>query len=150
MVKPAQVWLSQPEFHRVNPGKDPLNARGLKSEDPPEQASEHGAVVGQHRVVAVLKERGLRDLDLLAGDAATIDAAAHHPIDAAVTMIGAAVAVLAEGAAELGNNDDDGVAPRRRSDLFREAGERPAEFAQPVGEVAGRGALVDVGIPAAD
>ncbi len=45
--------------------------------------------------------RRLGDLDLLAGHAPAIDAAAHHPIDAAMAVIGAAVAILAESAAEL-------------------------------------------------
>src|SRR5271169_4767689 len=117
--------------------ENPLNARGLKSEDALEQASEHRAIVGQNRIVAVLKKRGLLDLDLFADDATAIDAAPHHPIDAAVTVIGAAVAVLAEGATEFGNHHIDGVAPSRRSDLFGEARKRAAEFPQPVGEISG-------------
>ena len=42
------------------------------------------------------------------------------------------------------------VAPHPRADLLGEAGKAPAQFAETVGEIAGRGALVDVGVPAAD
>ena len=80
-------------------GKYVLNARRLQPIQVLEQARKHRAIVGQHRIVAVLKQRRLFDLDLLAGDTPAIDAAAHHPVHAAVTVIGAAVAVLAEGAA---------------------------------------------------
>src|ERR1700722_3257938 len=131
-------------------GKYPLNARRLQPIQVLEQTCKHCAIIGQHRIVAVLKQRRLLDLDLLARDAPAIDAAAHHPVDAAVAVIGAAVAVLAEGAAELGDHDDDGVAPTARSNLFREAGQTRAELAQAIGEIAGRSALVDVGVPTAD
>src|SRR6201999_4226231 len=95
--------LHQPEFGRMHPCKDPLNARRLKPELMLQEAGEHRAVIGQHWIVAVLEQRRLLDLDLFAGDAAAIDTAAHHPVDAAVTMIGAAVAILAKRAPELGD-----------------------------------------------
>ncbi len=60
-----------------------------------EEAGEHGAIVGQNRIIAVLEQARLLDLDLFAMGAAAIHAAAHHPVDAAVTMVGAMVAVLA-------------------------------------------------------
>ncbi len=58
--------------------------------------------------------------------------------------------VFAECAAEFGNRHHHGIAPCRGADLLGEAGERAAEFAQPIGEIAGRRALVDVSVPAAD
>src|SRR6202035_1429827 len=52
--------------------------------------------------------------------------------------------------AEFGNHDHNRVAPSRRSDLFRKTRQRAAEFAEAIGEITGRGPLIDVGIPAAD
>src|ERR1700692_2473172 len=127
-----------------------LYAGCLQPEHALEQSAKHRAVVGQNRIIAILKKIGLIDLDLFADDAAAIDAAAHYPVDAAMAVIGAAVAVLAEGAAEFGDHDDDSVSPSRRSDLFGKSGQRTAEFAETVGEITGRRALVDMGIPAAD
>src|SRR6202021_1495255 len=114
-----------------------------------EQPAEHRAVVGQHRIVAVLKKIGLIDLDLLADDAAAIDAAAHHPVDAAMAMVGAAVAILAEGAAEFGNHHHNRVSPSGRANFFGKTRQRAAELAETVGEIAGGRSLVDMGIPAA-
>src|SRR5262249_45201480 len=96
------------------------------------------------------EQRRLLHLDLLAEDAAAIDAAAHHPIDAAMAVIGSAVAILAEGAAELGDHHDDRVAPCRGPDLLGEAGEPSPKLAETVGEIAIGGALIDMRIPAAD
>jgi hypothetical protein len=126
----------QPQFRRANAGEDSLHARGVEPEHMLEQACEHRAVVGEHGIVAVLEQARLLDLDLFAEDAAAIDAAAHHPIGTAVAVIGAAVAILAEGAPELGDHDDDGVAPAGRADLFGEACKRAAKFAEAVGEIA--------------
>src|SRR5271154_7066353 len=109
----SSVELRQTQVSRTDVGKDPLNARGRQSVQVLEQTCKHSAIIGQHRIVAVLKQRRLLDLDLFARDATAIDATAHHPIDAAMTVIGAAVAVLAEGAAEFGDHDDDGVTPTR-------------------------------------
>ncbi len=89
------------------------------------------AVVGEHRIVAVLEEVGLVDRHLLADDAAAVDAAAQHPVDAAMAVVGALVAVLAEGAPELGDHDHDRVVPgpgrsRRRSRRARGRARRGA------------------------
>src|ERR1700722_1558011 len=101
-------------------GKYPLNARRLQSVQVLEQTRKHGAVIGQHRIVAVLKQRCLLDLDLFAGDASAVDAAAHHPVDAAVAVIGAAVAVLTKRTPEFGDHDDDSIAPTAWPNLFGE------------------------------
>src|SRR6266478_2392091 len=127
-----------------------LNARGIKPVHALEKACKHRTIVCQNRVVAVLEQTGLIDLDLFAEDTATIDSAAHHPIDAAVTMVGAAVAVLAESTRELGDHDDDGIAPTRRTNFLGESGKRATEFAEPIRKISRRRALVDVRIPAAD
>src|ERR1700761_2929958 len=134
----------------MHPGKDPLQARRLEPELMLQQAGEHRAIIGQHRIVAILEQCRLLDLDLLAGDTATIDAATHDPVHAAVTVVGAAVAILAKRAPEFGNHDDDGIAPAFWTDLFRETGEPAAEFAEAIGEIARRRALIDMRVPAAD
>src|SRR5579872_1587202 len=136
--------LYQSEFHRMHAGEDALNAGRLQSKLVLEQSGKHGAIIRKHRIVAVLKQRRLLDLDLLADDAPAIDAAAHHPVDAAVTMIGAAVAVLAERAAEFGDHDDDGIAPSGGSDFFGETCKPAAKLAQAIREISRCRALIDM------
>src|SRR5579863_7689337 len=102
----------------MHASEDPLNAGRLQSELMLQQTSKHRAIIGQHWIVAILEQRRLLDLDLVADDAPAIDAAAHDPVDAAVTVIGAAVAIRAEGAAEFGDHDNHRVAPARRADLL--------------------------------
>src|SRR5258708_32588270 len=94
--------------------------------------------------------RRLLDLHRLAKDAAAIDAASHHPVDAAVAVIGATVAVFAEGAAELGDDDDNRISPSGGADLFGKACKRAAEFAEPVCQIPCGRTLIDMGVPAAD
>src|SRR6202163_4741475 len=130
--------------------KNPLNARGFQPEHALEQPGEHGTIVGQDRIVAILKKVCLLDLDLFAENTAAIDAAAHHPVDAAVTVIGAAVAVLPKGAAKFGDHDHHRISPSRRSNLFGKTCKRAAEFAEAVGEISCRRTLIDMGVPAAD
>src|ERR1700723_2011347 len=134
----------------MNAGENALNARWFQPVHALEQPCEHRTIIGQNRIVPVLKKIGLVDLDLRAEDAAAIDSASHHPVDAAVAMIGAAVAILPESASELGDHHHHGIPPSRRSDLFGKPGQRAAEFAEAIGEIAGGSALIDMGIPAAD
>src|ERR1700724_2034048 len=61
---------NQSQFRRMNAGKNPLHACGFQPEHALEQACEHRPVVGQNRIVAVLKQACLLDLDLFAEDAA--------------------------------------------------------------------------------
>src|SRR5215469_5182521 len=90
-----------------------LQAVGREPIDVVEDATEHGAIFVEHRIVAVLEQVLLLDLRLLASQATAFDAAAHHPIDAAMPVIGAAVAVLAEGSPELADHHHDAVVPGR-------------------------------------
>src|SRR5271168_677705 len=83
-----------------------LEVRAVEAVGALEQASEQGAVVGEHGIVAVLEQRRLGDLDLFADEPAAFDGAAEDPIDAAVAVLGALVAVLAECPPELGDDDD--------------------------------------------
>src|ERR1700688_3565788 len=106
--------------------KDPLNAGGLQPEHVLEQTCEHGAIVSQNGIVAVLKKAGLVYFDLFAQDTAAVDPASHHPVHAAVAMIGAAVAIFPEGASELGDHDDNGLPPSGSSDLLGKPGQRTA------------------------
>src|SRR2546425_5251950 len=64
---------------------------------PREQAAEQRAVLVEHRVVAVLEQAARIDGLLFAGHAAAADATAQHPVDAAVAVVGAVVAVFAKG-----------------------------------------------------
>ncbi len=47
--------LDQPQFRRVHAREDALDAGGIQPEHALEQASEHRAIIGQNRIVAVLK-----------------------------------------------------------------------------------------------
>src|ERR1700736_4886994 len=123
-----QIRLYQAQFRRMHACKDALDARGIEPVHALEKPCEHRAIVGQNRVIPVLKQVRLIDLDLFAEDAAAVDPTAHHPIDATGAVVGAAVAVLAEGGPEFGNHDDDGIAPSVRSDLLGKARERAAEL----------------------
>jgi hypothetical protein len=81
--------------------EDPLNARGFQSKHALEHPCEHRTVIGQNGIVPVLKKASPVDFDLFAKDTAAIDAASRHPVDAAVAVIGAAVAILPEGAQRI-------------------------------------------------
>src|SRR3984957_7714497 len=126
----------QREIARWRAGEYLLERRAVEAVDALEQAAEHHPVVGEHGVVAVLEQARLGNLDLLTREPATFDGAAEHPVDAAVAVVGALVAVLAEGPPELGDHDDEGVAPRLRSEFLHIAGKRAAELAEAAGEIA--------------
>src|SRR5262249_53367042 len=142
--------LRQAQFRRFHTSKYTLQCCGIEPVRALEQAREHGAVVGQNGIIAVLEQGRLLDFDLLAHDAAAVNATAQHPIDAAMAMVGATIAFLAERAAESGDHYDHRTAPGRRTDLLRESSQCAAGFAEPVGKIAVETPLVDVGVPAAD
>src|ERR1700761_6253985 len=142
--------LNQPQLRRMDAGKDALHRRAIEPVHASKKTGEHGPIVGQDRVIAVLEQGCLIYLDLLTKNTTAIDAAAEHPIDTAMTVVGAVVTVLAEGTAELIDCDDDRVTPGRRPDLFRKAGKPTPEFAETIGEVAVGRTLVDMGVPSAD
>mmetsp|Transcript_1050 Transcript_1050/g.2781 ORF Transcript_1050/g.2781 Transcript_1050/m.2781 type:complete len:295 (-) Transcript_1050:1016-1900(-) len=64
-------------------------------------------------------------------------------------MVGAAVAVLAEGAAELADHHHHGVGPLR-AHLVGKQREALAQLRQLAGQLAGGAAFADMGVPAAD
>ena len=70
---------------------------------------------------------------LLADDPSAIDGAAEHPIDGAVTVIGAAIAILAERAAEFRDHHDHGIVPLA-SQRLREHLQTPPQTGQVGGE----------------
>src|SRR5207302_9464669 len=105
--RPITAASQQLEIPRLDRRKDALQGVLIEAEHALEQTAEKRAVIGQHRKIAVLEEVRLVDRHLLACDAAASDAAAQHPIDAAMAVIGAAIAVLAERAAEFRNDDHE-------------------------------------------
>src|SRR5215472_15385017 len=86
----------QPEVARHGVRKHAIETRLVERIHPSENSAEHGAVFSHHRPVAILIERLLRDVHLIAGKASALKRAARHPVDAPVSVIGAARAVLAE------------------------------------------------------
>src|ERR1700752_1320715 len=110
--------LDEPQLGWADTGENALKACHIKPLHMLEEPCKHRAVVRQHRIITVLEQVRLFDLDQLAQDSATIDPAAHHPINAAMTVVGAAIAILAEGTAEFRNHDHDRIAPFRLPDLL--------------------------------
>src|SRR5215471_5659949 len=82
-------------------GEDLFELAVAETEVTFEDGGEDGAVVGGDDEIAALVEPGPGEAGPIAVDAPAADAAAHHPDDIAVAVIGAAVAVLADRAAEL-------------------------------------------------
>src|SRR5580692_4052638 len=76
--------------------EDDLQLLRAKTPHAAEESGQHAAVVIEHGIVAVLKQRVVGHAHLFSGNAPAIDAAAEHPVDAAVTMVGAGVAILAK------------------------------------------------------
>ena len=113
-----------------------------------EHAGEHAAVVVEHRIVAILEQRVMRHAHLFAGDAPAIDAAAQHPIDAAMTVVRAAIAVFTEGPAELGQHEDHGIVPLLAQG-FGIGGKAPSQAVQIGRQRAAGAAFIDMGVPAA-
>src|ERR1044072_4624869 len=109
--------------------------RAVEAIDPSKNPREELAVFVQYRVVAVLEQRSLGNAHLLADDALSFQRSAQHPVHAAVAVIGAAVAVLTEGAAELADDDHHGVAPGAAHAL-REGAQAAAELLEASGELA--------------
>src|SRR5882757_8949158 len=110
------VGCSDPSSHQVQIAgrgcrKHSLYLVARQSPERRKQATEHGAIFIEDGIIAILKQIGTVNRGLLPSHASAIDAAAENPVDRAVTMVGSLVAVLAKGAAELGHNHHDGVAP---------------------------------------
>src|SRR5262245_44144388 len=81
--------------------EDSIGSHPVKAEHHLEQAAEECAIFVQHRPVAILVERAAFDGDLVAYDATAAYGAAEDPVHRAMTMVGAARAVLAEGPPKL-------------------------------------------------
>src|SRR5207245_301137 len=77
------------------------------------------------------------------------DSAAENKHDVGVAMVGAAVAVFANGAPEFRHGHQDYV-PHPRSEVSSERGERIAELTEIVGELSLRSALAGMSVPPAD
>jgi hypothetical protein len=103
--------LYQLQIRRHDVREHLLAARVRQAPECLEQTAEYGAVVVEHRTVPILKQRRVLDALLDAGDASAGNRATEHPVNRTVTVIGAVIAILAEGATELGQHHDHGVAP---------------------------------------
>ena len=128
-------------------GKD--RARVADAEVPHDDLAEDVAEVGRHREIAAFvalldRQAGPAAVDLAAADAA---ADRHHRV--AVSVIGAAVAVLPHRPSELRHRQHDGVG-HAVAEVGDERGDAAREVVEARGELALRRALVDVRVPAAD
>src|SRR5947207_12137967 len=107
---------------------------------------EERSEIRRHRKVARLEEPGARE-----SRPATVDAAAAHGPSqrqhrGRVAVVGAAVAVLRDGAPELRHGEHHDVG-HPVAQVLGERGERAAEVTQAEGEPALLGALAHVGVP---
>ena len=84
------------------------------------------AEVRGHRQVTPLVEIAAREPRPLAINPTAAHAAAHHPHDVAMAVVGAVIAIFMYGAAELREDHEDRIIPRRTK-VLRKAGE-------PIGE----------------
>ncbi len=111
--------------------------------------AEDVAEIGGDGEVAILEELVGRERGPVAVDFAALDRAAHGEEAGAVAVIGAAIAVLVHGAAELAHGDDDDIG-HAVAEVLMQRGQRLREAAEPGGELALGVALVGVGVPAVD
>src|SRR5689334_11977736 len=81
---------------RPRAGEYALDPGGIGPVHATECPAQHGARFVQDRVVTILEQRGWLERYGVACDAATAHAAAKHPVDAAVTMVGSTIAVPPE------------------------------------------------------
>lgn len=77
-----------------------------------ENSDECETVIGRDREIAALVKLWRRQPGPIAINLAAPDIAAQNPDHIAVTVIGPAIAILVHRAAEFGENNNDGVAPR--------------------------------------
>src|SRR5690348_14032927 len=94
---------NQPKILGLGLWKHTFELCRIQAPQPSKHAAEQAAVIVEHGEITVLLQGRLRHFYLLAGDATAGDAAAQHPVHRTVAVVGAAIAVLAEGAAELGD-----------------------------------------------
>src|ERR1700693_4009465 len=109
----------------------------------------HSTEVSGYRQVAAFVELGLIEARPASVNLAAFHRTAHHKHYIRVAVVGAAVAVLASGAAELRHGDDHGIFGEV-AEIDPEGTQRLREFAQHIGDLPLRAAFVDVMIPAAD
>ena len=129
-----------------NAGKYPVKPGGVEAVHLRKQPAKYGAVFIEDGVVPILKQGSLLDLDLVSRNATAVNAAAEHPVHAAVAVVGAAVAVFAEGAPEFADDDHDRIPPRCAY-LVGESGQAATKLLQTPGEVTARAAFSDVRVP---
>ena len=111
-----------------------------------EDCGERRAEIGGDREVALLIEPRRCRGPASPHKCGPLYGAAEHPDHVAVPVVSPAIAVLADGAAELGQHEDDSVAPSLARSAG-EGGEALAERAQSLGELSLVVSLVDMRVP---
>src|SRR5215468_8925680 len=125
----------QPQVLGFDPREHPRDQLLVQAIGACKDRGEQGPVVGQDRVIAVLEQGPPVDLDLLPRHTSTSDCAAEYPVDAAVPMVGATIAILPEGATELRDHYDHSIIPGRRAEFLGKTCERVPELTDPAREV---------------
>ena len=110
---------------------------------------EEVAVVGGDGEVAAFVKFFFGEARPVAEDASATDAAAEGEEGGPVSVIGASVSILAGGASEFAHGEDEDLR-HAGTPVAVEGGEAFGEFAQAGGESSASGALVVVGVPAAE
>src|SRR4029077_7840628 len=104
----ARDWL-----YRAALGEHLAGERGfLDSQVVPQQALEHGAQIGGRLEVALLVQVRFLEAGPVGDNTAALERAASQQRHRAGAVIGPVGAVDARGAAELGDDRDDALAPR--------------------------------------
>src|ERR1700730_9435388 len=105
--EPVVSSSDETEIHGHRVRKHELQSVTVEPVHPLENAAKHRTIFRQHGKVALFVQRLRRHDVLFAGDPAALNRAAEHPINAAMTVIGAVRPVLSKRAAELGQDYDD-------------------------------------------
>ncbi len=113
----------------------------------PEQPLHDRAQIGCRLQIAALVEVGVAKARPIGDDAPALQRAAGEQSDGRGPVVGAAVAIDVRGAAELGDRDDDRLAPGI-AHIGRDRRHRVVERAQEIGEPPLDRTFIDMGVPA--
>src|ERR1700722_557200 len=107
------------------------------------------AKVGGEGQIAAFVELGLVQTGPSSVDFSALDWTSQNEHHVGVAMVGAAIAVFADGASEFGHGDDDGVFAEV-AEVGPEGSEGLRKLAKNIGNLALGAAFVDVMVPASD
>src|SRR4030095_3628187 len=114
-----------------------------------EHFAAYRAEVGSQSEITSFVKRFRRQSRPAAVNLAAAHLPAHHEHDIGMSMIGAAVAVLARRATEFGHGENYNIV-HAVAEIAIESGETASQFSEPVSQLPGGAAFIGVGVPPAD